>query len=436
VITRTLLEWEHLPYGEGEDALRPHLADRLAKVAAASPLAGRGGAHVLEHRRHDLRAGQVVGVVAAEGATLEILPKIDFPEVEGGQATGRIREQLVHMLAVALDLDIASGRMAALGLQRENLLEVLIGLFAAKLTEAVRHGMPRRYVGHEEDLPVLRGRLDVRRQFTALAMSPDRLACRFDALSADIALNQIMKAAVTRLAAVARARSNQRSLRELGHVYTDISPVPVRSLRWDDVILDRTSKRWRGLVNLARLLLGDRFQTTSTGSTPGFSLLFEMNTLFEEYVTEMLRRALSGTGARVRAQGGRLYCLRDEADAPRFQTRPDILVERAGQTFVVIDTKWKRLNARIDDPKQGVSQADVYQMMAYGRLYACPRLVLLYPHHAKLAAPAPLASRHRIALPDCADTLTVASVDVSSHTEALRCLQALTPDLVPQPEMV
>jgi 5-methylcytosine-specific restriction enzyme subunit McrC len=52
---------------------------------------------------------------------------------------------------------------------------------------------------------------------------------------------------------------------------------------------------------------------------------------------------------------------------------------------MVIDTKWKRISARIDDPKQGVSQADVYQMMAYGRLYGCPRLMLLYPHHGKLA---------------------------------------------------
>ena len=47
----------------------------------------------------------------------------------------------------------------------------------------------------------------------------------------------------------------------------------------------------------------------------------------------------------------------------------------------VIDTKWKRIAARIDDPKQRVSQADVYQMMAYGRLYRCGKLTLLYPHH-------------------------------------------------------
>ncbi len=38
----------------------------------------------------------------------------------------------------------------------------------------------------------------------------------------------------------------------------------------------------------------------------------------------------------------------------------------------MLDTKWKQL-------AKGVSQADLYQMMAYARLYACPQLILLYP---------------------------------------------------------
>ena len=57
----------------------------------------------------------------------------------------------------------------------------------------------------------LRGRLDVVRQFSTLAASPDRLACRFDELSSDIPLNQIMKAAVAKLLRLSRAPQNQRN---------------------------------------------------------------------------------------------------------------------------------------------------------------------------------------------------------------------------------
>ena len=47
--------------------------------------------------------------------------------------------------------------------------------------------------------------------------------------------------------------------------------------------------------------------------------------------------------------------------------QPDNLIKRGHAVAQVIDTKWKRIAPRMDDPKKGVSQADVYQMMAYGR---------------------------------------------------------------------
>ena len=148
--------------------------------------------------------------------------------------------------------------------------------------------MPRRYVGHDEDLPLLRGRLNVTRQFTTLAASP-RGWLAVTTRSADIAINRIMKAAVRDWPGFARTTDNQRRLRELAFAYADITDVPISQLRWDQVVLDRTNSRWQELINLARLLLGERFQTTSAGRESGFSLLFEMNTLFEEYIARCSR---------------------------------------------------------------------------------------------------------------------------------------------------
>lgn len=176
------------------------------------------------------------------------------------------------------------------------------------------------------------------------------------------------------------------------------------------MVLDRTNGRWRELLNLARLLLGERFQTTSAGGSDGFSLLFEMNMLFEEYIARMLKRALADTELRVVSQGGRLYCLETEDRRQVFQTRPDILIKRGGAVLQVIDTKWKRIVARIDDPKRGVSQADVYQMMAYGRLYRCSKLTLLYPHHREVGCDEGLIGEY--AVNSSHDRLELFSIDI------------------------
>lgn len=423
MIRRTILEWETIRYGGAADEIPTHVADRIAAVAAASPLSGRGGGGVLEHGRKGLRARGVVGVIAAEGCAIEILPKIDFPGKNGAEVTGSTRRRLVHMLAVALDLEIDAGQVTTLDWQRETLLEILIRLFSEKLVDAVRQGMSRRYVEHTDDLPVLRGRLDATRQFTVLAAEPSRLACRYDALTADIALNRIMKAAVTRLARTAQTADNQRRLRELLFAYADVSDVPILALRWDEVVLDRTNRRWRELFKLARLLLGQRFQTTSAGGSDGFSLLFEMNTLFEEYVARMLKRALADTGLRVVSQGGRLYCLETDDRRGLFQTRPDILVKRGEEVVQIIDTKWKKIAARIDDPKQGVLQGDVYQMMAYGQLYKCDRLKLLYPHHAAVSSGEGVHVAHQVT--GCSHRLETATIDIGRSemfSERLRAI--------------
>jgi len=147
----TLREWETLPHGEGDGCIPEHFAGRLAALAKASAFAGKGGGGVLEERRHDLRARGVVGVLATEGCSLEILPKIDVDQ-PGGELlqNAAIRKRLVHMLAVALDLKIETGQVTELDWQRETLLEILIRIFCNKLIDAVRRGMPRRYIALED----------------------------------------------------------------------------------------------------------------------------------------------------------------------------------------------------------------------------------------------------------------------------------------------
>lgn len=70
------------------------------------------------------------------------------------------------------------------------------------------------------------------------------------------------------------------------------------------------------------------------------------------------------------------------------------------------------MTPRIDDPKQGVSQTDVYQLMAYGRLYDCTNVMLLYPHHADLG-PEPIRRRYSIGTKDAVETLIVATQDLA-----------------------
>jgi 5-methylcytosine-specific restriction enzyme subunit McrC len=407
VIRRSIKEWGRIAHGDDEDQIPVWASDRLVATVRAATFGGVASSSVLEQGRDHLRAGQHVGVIAAKDCSLEILPKI------GDLQEGGIRQRLVHMLATVLDLSISAGAVSALDWQNQDLLEILIGLFSRKLTDVVRRGLPRQYVSRQSDLSALRGRLDITRQFTTLAVAPQRLACIYDELSPDIALNRIMKAAVLCLLRHARSADNIRRLRELLLAYVDVATAPFTTLNFGDLYLDRSQSAWRELLDLAKLLLANRFQGVTAGDAHGVSLLFEMNTLFEAYVAIKLRRSLSAAGFQVKAQAGGKFCLQDEMDSRQiFQTYPDIIVSRGKEIVTIIDTKWKRISSVIDDRKQGVSQADVYQMMAYGHIYDCRDLILLYPHHDGLKQSAGRTASHRIA--GSLGTLSTMTVDLTA----------------------
>lgn len=378
----TVHEWGRVPVGpEGFNRAQ---ADALLAAARAHAAGGDEGTGILcDHHRH-LTARQAVGVIAGRGSSLEILPKVDPAGPD--EAPGTVRARLIHMLDVALGLGLSVGDASAMAHRAESLLDLFIALFADRLLAEVRRGLPRQYRGHEDDLRALRGRLDVVRQFTVHAARPDRLACRFDALDADTPLLRVMKACVVFLVRHARVSGTQRKLAELRFLLATVADVAPASLPWTTVRIDRTSRRWQSLLALARLLLGARWQQTHADAREpeGITLLFPMNDLFERYVAAQLRSALAPLGLEVVDQGGLEYCLGEwrpdrlcKGDV--FRTRPDIIVRDKGRVVAVIDTKWKRLSADPLDRKHGVSQADVYQLMAYARLYRCNRLMLLYP---------------------------------------------------------
>jgi 5-methylcytosine-specific restriction enzyme subunit McrC len=428
VIFRTIREWDYLEIGPADDgkSVTRAQADRLVEAASAVRIGGREGVRILDNNVRRLRAQQIVGVIVADGGvTLEILPKIDGHDGSSEAEATATRRNLVHMLARVIDLDIAEGRITDLDWQRDNLLEILIALFCDRLFEAIHRGVPRRYVGHDEDRAALRGRLDAKRQFTMLAASPQLMACRYEELSADIALNRIMKAAVMRLRNHARAERNQRRLAELSFAFAEVTTVPVRELPWDEVVIDRTNRAWSQLIELAKLLLGERFQTTSSGGVRGFSLLFEMNTLFEEFVGRTLQRRMVGRPYRICLQGPQKFGLVDaETGKARFAMRPDIVLYRGAEPALIIDTKWKRLKRQGDDPRHGVAQADIYQMMAYAQVYGCARMLLLYPHYAGLGRDAGMVSEHRINGTDDV-RIAVATLSLADPTQVAERLAGL-----------
>jgi mcrBC 5-methylcytosine restriction system component len=116
--------------------------------------------------------------------------------------------------------------------------------------------------------------------------------------------------------------------------------------------------------------LGDSF-TPHNGDDLALALLFDMNALFESYVGNFIKKKLPDVILQHRGK----YLI--EEPIRDFGLEPDIFLEGK----FIADTKWKiiRQDNNEGEKKNKISQADLYQLYAYGKKYECDKLYLIYP---------------------------------------------------------
>jgi len=145
-------------------------------------------------------------------------------------------------------------------------------------------------------------------------------------------------------------------------------------------------------LSWAKLILEEASPLTGSGSHRTPSLLFPMEAVFEAFVAKHLARQLSETFT-LKTQA-RHHALVTHKGLGWFWLKPDFLVTDAQSNLLVLDTKWKMIDASKANgaDKYGLSQADFYQLHAYGRSYLGGKgdVVLIYPRTKEFSQPLPV----------------------------------------------
>lgn len=379
VFEQTSLTVRERPQGETV-CLSPLQADALLDRGE------RMGARVASWEGpRSLRIQQFVGAVRTRDLQLEILPKI-----EGLPEPAQVRRSLLAMLALTQDLELRGSEAVSFQESSEPFIYALARLYCRRLLEAVRRGLRQEYVQHEDLLPHVRGKIQWHLQARLQASHRLELACVFDDRSEDTPLNRTLKAALLTAGRMLESSRDSSIVTELRHAMSGVSESCPPADQRARLRTDRMNHHLGPLLVLARLILGNHnpdLGRSADGNRDTYALVWDMNRLFEEYVGRLAQELLQPQGFRVVLQEGGPTYLAQEASTKQnaFLLKPDILVRREGRTWLVADTKWKRLESR--QANLGVSETDVYQVLAYAHRYETDRAVLVYPHHPALGPP-------------------------------------------------
>ena len=247
-----------------------------------------------------------------------------------------------------------------------DLLPSVIAFFARALETTLARGVLRSYIAVQGKLVTLRGRIDIAAQFRQSGVRLP-VACRYDEYSADILENRHVEAAARlALRVPGMMAEDRRRLQTLVVALEEVSDSPIRADDLDRLPVTRLNRHYEPALRLARLLLERLSLVDQSGEHAASSFLLDMNQLFEDFVTNRLRRALRGR-LDVLAQ------VSNYLDAGRtVQMRPDLVFRRRGTELYVADIKYKTTaHAR-------ALPSDYYQLLAYTTALDLPEGVLIY----------------------------------------------------------
>lgn len=307
-----------------------------------------------------IQARNYVGVLQTKsGLTIEILPKIaDKNDAERSKAV------FIKMLKTLKNFPFKSSNLASLKTQNLPLLEIFISMFLCELEALVKKGIKSDYVALEENLNFLKGKLNINEQIKRNSIHKEQFYVGYSEFLSDIKINRIIKTTLKFLYKKSNSSKNQQKIRELLFIFDEVSECEDYKNFFAKLIINRQVKHYEQTLLWCKIfLLGNSF-TPHNGDDLAFALLFDMNALFESYVGNFIKKKFSGTILQ--------HLEKHLVEEPKsFKLRPDIFLKGK----FIADTKWKIVSSRDD-----ISQADLYQLYAYGKKHPCDgKLHLIYP---------------------------------------------------------
>jgi 5-methylcytosine-specific restriction enzyme subunit McrC len=332
----------------------------LDAIGAAA--AGRLTIRRLPGGSHAVSSGPHVGVLVAGDVQVVVQPKVGL-------------YNLFLMLGVGSPTFAAE---PALFRRDDDLLDAMVGVFAAAVERATQRGVLRGYRRIEERLISPRGRIDVTAQMRRPA-TPSPVSCSFDEFTADVTENRALLAALERLLRLPGLVAGQRArLAHLAHRFEEVLPTVV-----DPVVLDR----WRpnrlnqhyevplrlAAVILRNVTLRQPISESHNDEVTAPSFMVNMNDLFQDFVADRLRRALHGhlsveTEPKVHL-----------AVHGRLAMKPDLVFRMNGRrrrepAVYVGDVKYKLSSGP-------ARMSDYYQLLAYTTALEVDEGVLIYAQY-------------------------------------------------------
>ncbi|CEQ15164.1 McrC family protein [Paraclostridium sordellii] len=329
---------------------------------------------IIEFKQDKIRFINYTGIIALDNLLIEILPKISL-----SNNIDKDRKMLIQMLTMCNKLPLNIEQSNSINTSKNNLLDILVNMYIENLENEVRKGFNLEYISESANINTLKGKLLLKEHINKNYINKSKVYCNYDNYSYDNFLNQTFKHACTIVLNKIYDEKTKSKIKKILKLFVDVSDYNISLEKLNNLNFDRRNERFKLSYEFAKLIIKNESSKNTYGYKNAFSILFEMNILYEEYIGKLILKNFTDKNTKISLQDKKKRLLTNiNTNKKNILLKPDIVLYKNDMASIIIDTKWKRVGY---NSIPNYNQSDIYQMYAYVNAYKdSKRCILLYPN--------------------------------------------------------
>lgn len=243
-----------------------------------------------------------------------------------------------------------------------NTADLMTEILIAGISQQLKRGLGRAYIEQMEDIPVIRGRVNITESVKRQTMINRKLSCVYDDFSVNNSKNRIIKSTALLLLRADVAKQRKSRLRKLLVYFDKVELIDLRTVDWN-IHYDRNNQTYRMLISICYLVVKGLLQTQADGKTKIMDFLDDqqMYHLYEKFILEYYKKEYSyitTNASKIKWQ------LDDGMDYMLPNLLSDITLEYDNKVLI-IDAKYYSHIMQNRYEKETIRSANMFQIFTY-----------------------------------------------------------------------
>ena len=249
----------------------------------------------------------------------------------------------------------------------ENIYNLMAKILDYFLNKLIKRGFYKNYILIEEDLSMLKGKIDFSKSIKTNVINQKRLICQYDILSTNILFNQIIKSTLNKLINYKNIDGELKNkLIILNRYFIKIKDIKINNNTFKSLKYHRNNIHYKFIINICKLVYNNLILDKNYNENSGRFYIDKnenktMHRIYEKFVLNYYK--INYQNFTVKSQPIKWQIKNDNFNfIPNMKT--DITIYNK-EKCLIIDTKYYKEILKEHKDKKIIRPSHIYQIYAY-----------------------------------------------------------------------